>query len=562
MHTNTQFQPLAERMNAQIAARCEKDGIAGMSLVLADASGPVMACTHGYADLYARTPFTEDTLLGIASVSKLFTATGIMRLVEAGKIDLEKPVSAYIPEFLVQNRDGNAPPIRMIDLMTHHSGLPRDWLNHFYACSPEPFDRVLAQLKDEYACRPAGYYYSYSNLGIALLGAVLARVAGVPYEQYVVEEILRPIGMVNSSFEREYRNDTLYAQSYDGLRRAVELPPRDKPAGGLYASARELGHFIGMYLSGGTYSGSRILEKQTIDRMLTPQLTDAPMSFGKRMGLNWHLNRPALEYTGRVAHHGGALVYYRSELCILPDRGLGVAVMSNSSTATQAILELAEECLQQAVLIKDGIEPKPATSIAFVKRAGVQDATPEGHYATSHGHVQIRPAKEGYAFHWNNRKLVLKSEADNTYRLYKRDGESLTRDERFATAPLRFCHDVHTRGKVLLIGTWPDGEAFSPEPVPREWLERQGLYRAYNRLPEEALTDIMYALALKVKRGILYMEIIGPGYRYDRVLRPEDSRKALRLGWAQGENETLHVRGDKENETLHFMGLAFRKASV
>lgn len=558
MRTKPLYEPLTGRLRNAMAARCEKDKIAGMSLVLAEDTGPVLACSHGYADLFARTPFTENTLMGIASVSKLFTATGIMRLAEAGKLDIEQPVQTYIPEFSIKQREADAPPIRVIDLMTHHSGIPRDWLNHFYAYDPEPFTTVVGYLRDEYACRPAGEYYAYSNMAIALLGTVLQRVAGVPYEQYVTEEVLRPLGMDNSAFAQEYRNTALYAQAYDGLAVKAELPIRDKPGGGLHASAWELGHFMAAYLAQGQYNGYQLLMPETIGRMLSPQAEDAPMSFGKRMGLNWHLGRPALEYAGRVAHHGGALVYYRSELCILPDQGLGVAIVSNSSTATQAILELAEEALQEAVRIKTGLEPRQA-SVAFRRRDGVAEATPGGQYATSRGYVDIRPEGHDYAFRWNGRKLVLQGQADGTYLLHRRSEAGLQPDTRFASAPLRFCLDPRSGTKVLLIGMWPDGEAFTPEPVSPAWLSRLGEYRACNRMPEEALTDIPHALGLKVKRGILHLEVIGPGYRYERVLQAEGDAQALRLGWGQEERTTVYVKEATEGEMLWHMGIAFRK---
>ncbi len=559
MTNNDLYRLLAGTLEKAMDERCRKDKIAGMSLVLADETGPVLACRYGYADLDARTPFTEDTLMGVASVSKLFNATGVMRLVEAGKMALDAPVTAYIPEFTVKTRFENAPPIRVIDLMTHHAGLPRDWLNHFYAYQPEPFQTVVQYLKDEYACRPAGYYYSYSNLAIALLGTVMERAAGVPYARYITDHVLRPIGMENSAYEKAYPLCGLYAQSYDGLKRSPELPIRDKPGGGLISSAREMGHFIALYLNGGTYKGAKILSPETTERMFTPQMTDAPMSFGKRMGLGWHLNRPALEYAGRVAHHGGALVNFRSEVCLLPDHGLGVAILSNSSTATAAILELAETALSEALRIKKGIEPQKPSATAFVMRTGVTETTPEGLYATSRGVVDIRADQEGCAFRWNGRALRLKDNADGTYTVCRRTAEGLAPDERFCKAPLRFCRDPLGGMKALLIGTWPDGEEFVKQPIPKAWLNRQGEYKAFNRMPEEAWADIMNGMRLTVRGGILYMDIIGPGYRFRRVLKALGDREALRLGWAQGENETLHALERGKGEILRFMGIEFRK---
>lgn len=562
MNTNTLYTPLTEPLRNAMAARCKKDAVAGMSLVLADATGPLLSINHGYADLDARIPCTEDTLMGVASVTKLFTATGVMQQAEDGRLDITSPISAYIPEFRVKSRYDGAPPIRVIDLMTHHSGLPRDWLRHFYAYQPEPFHRLIECLWDEYISRPAGTFYSYSNLGVSLLGIVLERVSGMAYEAYITERILRPIGMEKSGFSKSYSHAGLYAQTYDGLKRRAELPMRDIPAGGLFASAKELGHFIGLYLSGGTYNGHKILLPETIDRMLTPQTPDVPMDFGKKIGLNWHLNRPALAYAGRVAHHGGSLVCYRAELCILPDHGLGAAVVSNSATASQAVLDLAEDGLKLALALKTGIVPQRTKAPAFVLRPGVSATTPEGHYATSRGYVHIRLAPNGYHFLWRQRSLILLADKEGAYTLCHENGGTVMPDARFTGRPLRFCVDPGTGKKVMLIDGWPDGEGFIPKPVPAAWAARLGTYHAYNRLPEEAFTDIPHAIQLSIKRGILHMESIGPGHTEVRVLSPVNDEEAVRLGWSQSDNETLHSEHRGADTTLSYMGIKFHQINV
>lgn len=541
------YASLGRQLKDSMQQALEKEQIAGISLVLTDGGGELLRVNAGWSDRGGRAPMTADTITGIASVSKTVTAAAVMQLHERGILDINAPLTSVIPEFSVKTRSTPAPPIRIKDLMTHRSGLPRDWLNHFYTYEREPFEEIVGRLRDEYACRPAGMFYSYSNLGVTLLGVAVERAAGMAFEQYVTKNILTPLGMTSSSYRRQYSLCGRYAQAYHGLRLRPEIPPRDLPAGGLYSSAADLAAFLRAHLS-----GERLLRRSTVEQMLEPQEEDAPLNFHKKMGLIWHLDRPALAYAGRVAHHGGALLYYRSDVCMLPDHGLGVAVLSNSDTAGGAVLRLAEEALQGALAIREGIQPQKAAPRTFVCEPPLIQTPLDGDYATSLGHMRFSAGDPAWCI-WNGKKTPLTAARDGSS-IMEPDGAALGR-----TIALRSCRDTRTGAEILLFNGWPDGEKFVPEPVLEAWRDRQGLYRACDRMPEERLTDIVHSIRILVRRGLLLAEFIGPGWRYRRILRQEGDREAVRMGWGQEEQGTIHVRDTEDGEALEFMGIRFAK---
>lgn len=343
------------------------------------------------------------------------------------------------------------------------------------------------------------------------------------------------------------RTAARYSQAYHGLQLRPEIPPRDLPAGGLYSSAADLAIFLRAHLT-----GEKILRRSTVEQMLEPQTEDAALSFHKKMGLIWHLDRPALAYAGRVAHHGGALLYYRSDVCMLPDHNLGVAILANSDNAGGAVLRLAEEALQGALLIWEGIAPEKPAPRVFVCKPPLVETSLDGDYATSLGHMRFSAENPAWCV-WNGKKTPL-AEADDGSCLLKPEGDGSER-----TIALRSCRDPRTGAEILLFNGWPDGEKFVPQPVSEAWRNRQGLYCACNRMPEERLTDIVHSIRILVQRKLLLAEFIGPGWKYRRILRQEGDWEAVRMGWGQEEQETLHVKKTEDGEVLEFMGIRFAK---
>lgn len=116
--------------------------VPGLSIALVDDQRVVWSQGFGYADAERRIPATDQTLYGIGSVTKLFTAAAVMQLAEQGRIDLDVPLTRYLPEFSMRARFADAAPITPRNLLTHHSGLPGDYLKGMWTLHPAPFEQV------------------------------------------------------------------------------------------------------------------------------------------------------------------------------------------------------------------------------------------------------------------------------------------------------------------------------------------------------------------------------------------------------------------------------------
>lgn len=341
----------------------DKNPVAGLSIALVDDQSIVWAEGFGYADQERKIPATAETLYRVGSISKLFTDTAAMQLVEQGRLDFDQPLRNYLPGFTIKTRYPDTVEITPRQLMTHHAGLPRDRLKGFFVYShPTSFTEVAADIREDYVAYPPNRIFSYSNLGISLLGSAIQNQSGMAFADYMRQSVLDPIGMSNSSFDTGLSTSSLMAKGYMGRKAAIEPFLRDVPAGGLNSSIAEMSRFMAMIFAGGKSGDHRILKAETLDEMLRPQNADITLDFNFRIGLGWMLStlgQSTIENAGTVAHHSGGTILFRSQMYILPEHKLGVVVLSNSSTAGQAVDHIATEALTLALEAKTGIrQPK------------------------------------------------------------------------------------------------------------------------------------------------------------------------------------------------------------
>ncbi len=177
----------------------------------------------GYADVEERRPAMPNTLHSICSISKLFTSIALMQLRDQGKVDLRDPVSKHLSWYAVEQRYEDSSPVTLEGLLTHSAGLPRE-SDHPYWSGPEyPFPtkgEVIAGLTNQETLHPSQTKYQYSNLGLSLAGYVVEEVSGQPYDEYVRQHILDPLGMHDtySEMPKQHTGGQL-ATGYSGMTR-------------------------------------------------------------------------------------------------------------------------------------------------------------------------------------------------------------------------------------------------------------------------------------------------------------------------------------------------------
>jgi CubicO group peptidase (beta-lactamase class C family) len=391
------YSYLADYLSWLVPAVMKKHDIAGLSLALIQGQETIIEKHYGLADREEKIPASEKTLYRVASITKLFTATAIMRLVEQGGINLDSPLTAYIPEFSIKSRFAQTRPITVRMLMTHHSGIPSDRGEGLFDDRPEPYHSVLAYLREQYLSYPPGTVYCYSNLGVNLLGIVIERVSGTSYHDYISEHILKPLGMTQSFFKADETRGLAIAGAYSGKKKGMSLEPRDMPSVSLISTLSDLKRFMMMVTGRGAAAGSRVLEEDTLESMLTQQNRENALDFDIKTGLMWMMSRQTLNYQGRIVMHRGISLHHRSVMIILPDDGLGITILTNSESGTEGAREIADRALALALDIQ---REAPAPALAPTP-SGRRTLTAEerellpGSYATLKGMVTIRLIENG-----------------------------------------------------------------------------------------------------------------------------------------------------------------------
>jgi CubicO group peptidase (beta-lactamase class C family) len=352
-------------VRALIEARAKAFHAPGASYAVVIDGDAVLLGGTGVREAGADAAVDGDTVFRIASMTKSFTALAILRLRDEGRLSLDDPASKYLPELAsmpLPTRD--SPAITVRHLMTHSAGFPEDnpWGDRQLAI---PDDTVGAWLRAglPFSTTP-GTAYEYANYGFALLGRIVSRVSGVPYQRYITERILRPLGMTSTVWDPKDVPAGRLARGhrYEDGRWTPEAPLADGAfgaMGGLVTSARDLSRYVAFMLSAwpprddedrGPVRRSSVREMQQGQRLsgfgTERDAPDAPLrastrSYGYGLG-SAHDCRFA-----NVVSHGGGLPGYGSTMVWLPEYGVGVLVLANvtyapAGSAGRPVLDLLD----------------------------------------------------------------------------------------------------------------------------------------------------------------------------------------------------------------------------
>lgn len=351
-HSATPVPSEAVAAAAQWEAREMK--LPSVAVALVDRRGVAWSGAWGYSDAAGKVPANADTIYRAGSVSKLFTDVAIMRLVEQGKLDLDKPVATYLPSFHPYNPFGV--PITLRELMTHRSGLVREPpRGHYFDTDAKGQADTVLSLNDTTLVARPGSLTKYSNAGVAVVGEVLARVTGKPYAQAVHDLVLGPLGMKASSMRLDAaRGHLAYSEmaSFDGPRfPALQFDLGTPAAGNLYTTTGDLGRFAAAMLN----HGAGLLRPATLDEMWRVQY---PTGNGARdFGLGFIVS----DLDGqKMVGHSGAVYGFSTELRLLPEAGIGVVVFTTVDSGTSAA-RIARYALQAWSAARAG-KPIPSYS--------------------------------------------------------------------------------------------------------------------------------------------------------------------------------------------------------
>ena len=318
----TRLEPLIEKT-------MREDHIPGFAIGIVENGKVIYAKGFGVAKLGDDKPITSKSLFHMASVTKPFVATAIMQLVERGKINLDAHVTEYLPYFRM--KDERFATITVRQMLGHIAGMPD--VEDYGWDKPEyddgALERYVRSLSDLSLIAAPGEKFQYSNMAFEILGDVIAKVSGESFESYVQRNILKPLGMKNSTLLIREASQKLLTSPHVPFESSVivsKVFPYNRahaPSSTLYSNIDDMNRWAMANLNRGALNGKRILKASSYDL-----LWKAQMDAGRRgqVGLSWFLTKRKGHL---VVYHGGADVGFNSYLIVAPDDSISIVAMSN-----------------------------------------------------------------------------------------------------------------------------------------------------------------------------------------------------------------------------------------
>jgi CubicO group peptidase (beta-lactamase class C family) len=313
----------------------------GAALAVVQDGKLALVKAYGQRDADANLPVTPSTQFLIGSVTKSFTATAVALLHNEKRLDWTKPVREYIPEFRLHDAVATD-RVTVRDLLCHHSGLPRhDWV---WLPGDRSAGELLAPMRHLELSRDIRAAWQYSNLCYNVAGLLIERVSGQSYQDFIRGRLGDKLGMTVSFTveELEARSDAArpYVLHEDERLLAPRLPLRAIAAGAINTSVADLAHWMRLHLAKGEYDGERLLPAALIDELHAPLIYYMPASGAEFAPGHYGLGFRSCYYRGdRYVWHGGGYPGWSARMTLVPDFGLGVAVLTNCNpSAVQDIL--------------------------------------------------------------------------------------------------------------------------------------------------------------------------------------------------------------------------------
>ncbi|QMU30213.1 serine hydrolase domain-containing protein [Adhaeribacter radiodurans] len=347
---NTSALPDFTALDAYYEKSRQDWDVPGMAIAIVKNDSIVFAKGYGVLNNKTGGPVNANTIFGIASNTKAYTAAALAMLVEEGKLDWHDPVTKYLPYFQLYNPYVSQ-AINIRDLLSHRVGLPTYsgdllWYNTTY--SREEIVRRARFLKPTYAFRDG---YGYSNLMFIAAGQVIEAVSGQTWENFIRTRILQPLGMQQTYLsvkELTGKPNIASPHGFDAQRKPVPTTfnPWDawNPAAGIFTSVNQHAQWLRLQLNRGTYKGKRIFSEKSSHEMWAPVQSlpispeakkNIPSTHFSATGLGWFLT----DYQGcKIVGHGGGHEGMNSRTVLVPEENLGFVVLTNSMSSIMTAL--------------------------------------------------------------------------------------------------------------------------------------------------------------------------------------------------------------------------------
>lgn len=337
--TDARFETLA----SLATSRMKEYGVPGVALGILH-NGTASIRGLGVTNVEDSIPVNGHTVFPIASISKTFAATALMRLVEQGKVDLRAPVRTYLPEFRVRDETVSR-DVTVWHLLTHLGG----WEGQVAGPDrgTETLRTFMGTITDLMQVAPPGAAWSYNNAGFSIAGRVIEQVTGTSINRAIRDLVFQPLGLEHAGTTA---GDFIVNRFAAGHTTRDGKPTLNRPfspsvsvtAGGVGLCMTDLLAYARFHMGDGTApDGQRVLQRESLQQLRTPQ---APkQATDDDMGIGWHLRSLG---PIRTASHGGTLGGHILLLEIVPDRNFAIAILTNASTGWRLIQDVEREALK------------------------------------------------------------------------------------------------------------------------------------------------------------------------------------------------------------------------
>lgn len=390
-----------------IRTKMRKRNTPGMAIAVIKDNETIYAKGFGARDLKQQKVMDADTLIGIGSITKSFTAMAIMQLQEQGKLNLEDSAAKHLDVEPFISR----PEITLRHMLSHSTGITSldagmlgfnyafdDFSNLYPATSRDDFYAHLADVQDFTLFKP-GEKFFYNNDMYTCLGFVVEAVSGQSFEDYLQEHILTPLAMnravlTQEAFDADPAENTMTGYRFTKQGDKMAATQSDIPIGGhvqapggIYASMNEMLNYAKCLLNKGEFNGQQVLKPESVAELFSPQI-ETPYGEGDKphYALGWSIESPSDAMPYRVIHHGGGMSTSQSFLLLVPELNIAIVAAENASTGITPLIA--------RVVVAEALGKNPEQAIEDLRIGKVLDEI-EGTYKSAHNLYTLTVGRKG-----------------------------------------------------------------------------------------------------------------------------------------------------------------------
>ena len=378
-----------EELQREIPKWIEAQDIPGAAVAVVDDKNVLWEYVYGRTRREGGRRIDPETLFSIQSMSKSFTALGVLMAVQDGLLNLDTPIPEYLPEFKVNSPHEESPERKMTlrHLLAHRAGFTHEApLGGNYDDRPHAFDEHILSISDTWLRYPVGSRYSYSNLGIDLAGYILQEQAGMPFWDYIRIKVLEPLGMDQSTLDVDKIKETAnraigHVASRHEIEGGIPVFIPMIPAGGVYTNIRDMAKYLQFHINKGTVEGRQLLRGALVEEMHSVAFSEKQQQTGYGLGISRHTT----DKTYYLQHGGGGYGFITS-MCMYPELKIGVVTLTNSEgskISSASIVNIINSFVESqtgkiesmpAVPSKDIMQPLDETDERTARMLGVLEA--------------------------------------------------------------------------------------------------------------------------------------------------------------------------------------------